>query len=128
MTGVYKHDGAYAREHGELALFRESLNTNMACVEAITEALAGGYNGGEAEALEVEFGAERLAYVLANTVQGKAWDERFSKANKEWAATVEITHLPDGCGGDRTYYFIVDRAHPCYVNELITDFRERLEV
>ena len=127
MTRVYKHNGAYAREHGELVLFRESLNANIACAEAIAEALAGGYNGGEAETLEAEFGAERLAYVLANTVQGKAWDERFSKANKEWAATVEITHLPDGLGGDRTCYFIVDRAHPCYVNELITDFRKGLE-
>ena len=50
----------------------------------------------------------RTLYVLANTVQQKDWDERFSPANKAWAKTVEIPSNPDGFGGERNLDFVVD--------------------
>ena len=37
-----------------------------------------------------QFGYTRALYVLANTVQQKDWDGRFSSANKTWAKTVDI--------------------------------------
>ena len=37
-----------------------------------------------------QFGYTRSLYVLANTVQQKDWDGRFSPANKAWAKTVDI--------------------------------------
>lgn len=37
-----------------------------------------------------QFGAERVLYVLANTIQQKEWDGRFTYPNKEWAKTVSI--------------------------------------
>ena len=30
-TPLYRHDAAYAREHGELPLYRESYQANIAC-------------------------------------------------------------------------------------------------
>lgn len=50
----------------------------------------------------------RTLYVLANTVQQKDWDERFSPANKAWAKTVDIPSNPDGFGGERNLDFVVD--------------------
>ena len=39
-TPLYRHDAAYAREHGELSLYRESYQANIACKEAIEEAIS----------------------------------------------------------------------------------------
>ena len=42
-TPLYRHDAAYAREHGELPLYRESYQANIACKEAIEEAISENY-------------------------------------------------------------------------------------
>ena len=34
------------------------------------------------------YGMERVAMVLANTVQLQDWDGRYSRRNKEWAKTI----------------------------------------
>ena len=39
-TPVYFHSGAYAQEHGELDQYRASRKANMACKEAIEQAIA----------------------------------------------------------------------------------------
>lgn len=36
----------------------------------------------------VSYGMERVACVLANTVQLQDWDGRYSRRNKEWAKTI----------------------------------------
>ena len=46
--------------------------------------------------------------MLANTVQQKDWDGRFSSANKTWAKTVDIPPNPDGFGGERNRDFVVN--------------------
>ncbi len=50
-------------------------------------------------------------YVLANTVQQKDWDGRFSPRNKDWAKTIPIHANPDAWGSDRNCQFVVD-SHP----------------
>ena len=50
----------------------------------------------------------RTLYVLANTVQQKDWDGRFSPANKTWAKTVDIPPNPDSFGGERNLDFVVN--------------------
>ena len=42
-TPLYRHDAAYAREHDELPLYRESYQANIACKEAIEEAISENY-------------------------------------------------------------------------------------
>lgn len=42
-TPLYRHDAAYAREHGELPLYRESYQANIACKEAIEKAINDNY-------------------------------------------------------------------------------------
>ena len=55
-----------------------------------------------------QFGYTRTLYVLANTVQQKDWDGRFSPANKTWAKTVDIPPNPDSFGGERSLDFVVN--------------------
>ena len=70
-----------------------------------------------------QFGYTCTLYVLANTVQQKEWDGRFSPANKAWAKTVDIPPNPDGFGGDRNLDFVVD-SHPGLVDLFLSQARQ----
>ena len=61
--------------------------------------------------------------MLANTVQQKEWDERFSPANKAWARTVDIPSNPDGFGGERNLDFVVD-SHSGLVDLFLSQARQ----
>ena len=118
-TAVYKHTAAYALEHGELEQYRASLQANIACKNAIEAAIRQHFDGmhlNEAAVTEVvsAYGKERVCYVVANTLQQKSWDERFSSSNKEWAAQFEIAAAvrPDY---DSRGAFVVD-SHPAVLD------------
>lgn len=72
---VYTQSGTYAHEHGELEQYRASNEANMACKQAVEDAIRDHYSGysldGKAAVAEVvnAFGIERTMYILANTVQ-----------------------------------------------------------
>ncbi len=91
---IYQHTGEYAREHGELDAFHASRQANVACKEAIEASIRAGYDGmhlhADVKGVLAEFGPERVSYVLAATIQSKDWDERFSRANKAWAAAIPM--------------------------------------
>ena len=96
---LYRHDAAYAREQGDLDLYRASRRANIACKEAIEASISEHYRDNRLDKDAVpqvieQFGYTRTLYVLANTVQQKDWDERFSPANKAWARTVDIPPQP----------------------------------
>ena len=124
---VYGQTGMYAREHGELEQFRQSNVANIACRAAIEKAIAENFDGmrlrnDAAEPVLSEFGSERLMFVLANTVQHKEWDGRFSRENKAWAAAFSIE--PDVVMGmDRRLQFIVN-SHPAVLDGFIRMARE----
>ena len=118
-TDLYKHTAAYACEHGELEQYRASLQANIACKNAIEAAIRQHFDGmylNEAAVTEVvsAYGKERICYVVANTLQQKSWDERFSPSNKEWAAQFEIAAAvrPDY---DSRGAFVVDN-HPAVLD------------
>ena len=119
---VYRQTGMYAREHGELDQFRQSNVANIACRAAIEKAISENFDGMRLRADAVaqvlsEFGADRVQFVLANTVQQKSWDGRFSRENKAWAAAFSIE--PDVVMGmDRRVQFIVN-SHPAVLNGFI---------
>ena len=124
---VYRQTGMYAREHGELEQFRQSNVANIACRAAIEKAIAENFDGmrlrtDAAEPVLSEFGSERVMFVLANTVQHKDWDGRFSRENKAWAAAFLIE--PDVIMGmDRRVQFIVN-SHPAVLDGFIRMARE----
>ena len=124
---VYRQTGMYAREHGELEQFRQSNVANIACRAAIEMAIAENFDGmrlgaDAAEPVLSEFGSERVMFVLANTVQHKDWDGRFSRENKAWAAAFVIE--PDVVMGmDLRVQFIVN-SHPAVLDGFIRMARE----
>ncbi|OLA09757.1 MAG: hypothetical protein BHV90_01515 [Clostridiales bacterium 42_27] len=92
-TPVYPHSAAYAREHRELEQYRVSNNANLQCKESIEAAVREHFDGmylshDAAKGVIETYGMERVALVLANTVQLQDWDGRYSRRNKEWAKTI----------------------------------------
>lgn len=113
---IYPHSAAYASEHGEMAQYRASLQANLACKEAIEQAISAHYGDNrlntEAAVKEVleKFDPERVQVILANTVLKKEHDGRISRDNKAWAKTIP---LPDEGGDPRhSYVLVVDKVNP----------------
>ena len=83
---LYRHSAEYAIEHGELALYRESHRANKACSAEIEKTIYENYKDNRLDTknnsvqLGQNFTMERVAYVLANTIQIKSHDGRISDA------------------------------------------------
>jgi hypothetical protein len=87
---VYLHPADYAREHGEIHLYRQSNRLNRECAQAIDAAINVNWDGSKlnpegARLVLKQYGIQRVAMVLANTLSYKDYDLRFSSANREWA-------------------------------------------
>ena len=127
---IYRNTAAYARETGEQRLYFASRNANEDCAHAIGKAIGAHYDGCHLdtdaiiETVTAEYGAERVAYVLANTAQVMAEDGRMSRANVEWAQAIDVT-----IDRDRNVGFAVtaELAHATLVDALVTAYREALE-
>lgn len=131
-TPLYMQTGSYARENGELDQFRASHRANMACKEAIETAIRDNYRDNrldDAAAKQVldTFGSERTSYVLSATIRDKDWDERISRDNKSWAATVPVIPNKDGWGNDRNTDYVVS-SHSGLVNLFVTQTRKEISV
>lgn len=117
---VYLCSATYARENGELDAFRASDRANMACRDAIEDAIFSHYADNRLDTSCVKdvisrFGMERTAFILANTVQTKDWDGRIYPSNKEWAKTYIVPK-------DNAY--VCSQAHPGLINLFVTQFRK----
>ncbi len=127
---VYNHSGTYAHEHGELEAYRASRNANIACRDAIDDAISRHYNDNSLHADAVtevidSFGFERTMYILANTVRQQNWDGRYSSSNKKWAQTIDVCENPDGFGNDRQCELVL-RSHPGLINIFTSEARHQL--
>ena len=123
-TPVYLHSARYAREHGELAVYRESHKANVLCKEAIEDAISENYHDNRldpdcAKGVLDRFGADRAFFILSYTVWEKDWDGRFSQDNKQWAKNYfdsnTTTSFEPG--------YKVTRAHPGLVDLFINQAR-----
>lgn len=123
---VYKQSAEYAIEHDELPAYRESFRVNMACRDALESAIHESYHdycldtGKAAAQVAAQFGMERVAYVLANTVRAFDHDGRISRDNKAWAQTVPVCTDADEWGHERSRYFLVSQVNPGLVNLLVS--------
>ena len=127
-TQLYIYPASYAREHGELEQYRASYKANIACKEAIEQAIADNYRDnrlGSACVQQVlqQFDYGRIFYVLANTVRQKDYDGRISRDNKAWAQTIPVCEDKGGFGYDRNVYFVVDRSHTGLMDLFLTRAR-----
>lgn len=115
---VYPYPLDYAVENGELEQYHLSRKANIACKDAIEQAIAEHYADNSlntataVQQVADAFGYDRMLYVLAVTVQHKSWDGRFSDSNKAWAASIPVMEDRTDGSADRNVYYVVDRAHP----------------
>ena len=120
---VYRHPPETARESDELDLYRQSLKLNRECAAAVDKAISDSnykpqhYDLKAAAKTAVEaYGAERVEWVLANTVQKQHYDGRYSSSNKAWAKDFDIPEKASDfhCS-----------AHPVLLDGLISRVREK---
>ncbi len=102
-TPIYQYPVRYARENGELEQYRASLAAHEACKRAIDEAIRDGWDGmnfapGTARKVLLQFGPERVSFVLAYTVRERQDDTRITGHNQSWAKTIPLYGLQGGRG------------------------------
>ncbi|MDD3227653.1 MAG: DUF3849 domain-containing protein [Oscillospiraceae bacterium] len=123
---VYPYSFAEAKRLDELDRWKESHKENISCKKSIEEAIRNGFDGMHLQqdcAAEVvsQFGYHRTAYVLANSLQCKEYDGRFSRDNHAWAKTVSIA--PDQSSySNRNLDFAVD-SHPAVLDGFVNQYR-----
>lgn len=128
-TPIYLQSGEHARENNELHLFRASYKANVACKEALEEAINGNYADNRLNTAAIyddvvsKFGAERVKFVLATTIQHKDWDQRFSRGNRAWAQTVPMEAGFGSREKDHSVYYVVD-THSVLTDAFVSHFRK----
>ena len=122
---LYRGSLAEARRRNQIDLWQESLRENIRCKDAIEEAIRRDFDGMHMrfdciEPMIRNFGFLRIAWVLANTLQQKNWDGRFSSQNRAWAAQFPVPNE------DRVIQYIVE-SHPAVLNGFVSEYREVLQ-
>ena len=122
---LYRGSLAEARRRNQIDLWQESLRENIRCKDAIEEAIRRDFDGMHMrfdciEPMIRDFGFLRIAWVLANTLQQKNWDGRFSSQNRAWAAQFPVPKE------DRVIQYIVE-SHPAVLNGFVSEYREVLQ-
>ena len=118
---VYREAAMYAFEAGELSAYRTSMQANMDCKEAIEQTINDYYGNNRlatesaVKSILEKFSPERVAYVLAQTIQQKDHDGRISPDCKEWAKGM------DG-SPDHATQLIIDSVNPGLVSLFTEEF------
>ena len=125
-TYLYPYSAKEARERNELSLWRESHRANIACREAIEDAIRRSFDGMHLDKDCItpvldEYGYKRTAWVLANTLHELKWDGRFSPANKQWA---ERRYIPQD---ERYNAAITVRSHPAVLDGFVSFYRKAVQ-
>lgn len=125
---VYRHTLAYAAEHGAADEYLDSRKLNIDCKRAVEGAIRSHFDGMHlahdvVDGVLEEYGPERLAFVLACTVQYKESDGRFSRDTKEWAESIPIPENM-GRGTDLNHDYVVE-SHPAVLDGFIGIAREK---
>ena len=124
---LYTHTLPYAMEHGRADDYLESRKRNLDCKKAIEDAIRKNFDGvhlSHDAAREVlkEYGAERVVFILANTVQHLEYDGRFSVGNRAWAKGYEIPENVSR-GMDLNADYVLN-SHPAVLDGFIGLTRE----
>ncbi|WP_317854455.1 DUF3849 domain-containing protein [Chakrabartyella piscis] len=120
---VYPYSRNEAKRLEEVERWEQSHQENIACKNFIEKTIDENYKDNRlhqdsANKVIEQFGYKRTAYVLANSVNHKSSDGRFSRANKEWAKTVYIPKEKNHLNAD----FAVD-SHPTLLDGFINQYQ-----
>jgi hypothetical protein len=120
---LYPDSASDAAERNEITMWRASFRANIACKQAIESSIRQSFDGMYladdcAKGVIQEFGFKRVNFVLANTLQLKSYDERFSLKNREWGARFFIPTDPN-----HNADFAVN-SHPAVLDGFIQQARQ----
>lgn len=127
---VYKYSWEEALARGEAERFRQSHRMNIACKQAVEAAVRAGFDGlrlkeGCIRIVLEEYGTDRMEWVLANTINRKSFEGRFSRRNREWAKGIPVPGSP-AYGFDLRDEFVVE-SHPAVLDGFIDLYRKEQE-
>lgn len=116
VVPIFKGSWMEARDQDVIDLLRRSNQANAACAKAIEKVIDEKWDGvklkaGCAAPIIEEFGINRTMYVLANTLQLKQYDGRFSRENMAWAQMIQIEQTPREQPAERRYSWEIG-SHP----------------
>lgn len=122
---IYYQTLKFAREHDEIDICRKSREEDLRCRDTIEKLVDGNYYNNHFDSAKVvkeaviEFGLERVKFILANTVQQRDWDGRISEVSKRWAKSVPVSL-------DEEYNtkILLCKIHSVLLNALIDEIRE----
>ena len=130
---VYRQTWEYAQENHQEETYRASLKANIACKDSIEFAISRYYhiNGYTldtkscAKELIQEYGLDRVAYVMANTLLYKRYDGRISPENLNWARTLSVVYEPIEAGrGTVNARYVVSSCNTGLTDLLATRIRK----
>lgn len=126
---LYRQPITYAVEHGEKDTYRKSWELNQDCKKAVEESVSRNFDGMHLDKDAVkpvlkEYGAERLSFILANTLKQEEWDARFSRDNVAW--TTEFFNSEDMDYGAEGNVYLSLNSHPAVLNGFIDLFRREV--
>ena len=133
---LYHQTGEYAQAHGELDAYLDSYQENIACRDAIDDAVSSNYDcqtwtldtKNAVRQVSGQFGFDRMLYVLAVSIQHRESDGQISLENFRWAESVHI--IPDTVSWNvrinRNHDFLVG-THSGLLNMLVTTARKSYE-
>ncbi len=123
---VYMYPPDVARANYEMDVFHQSRKLNAECAKAIDTAIKDSnyelyhYDLKTAAKTVIdEYGADRVAWVLANTIQKQHYDGRYSSSNRSWAKGFDIPK-------EASNFFL--NSHPAIIDGFINRFREAVAV
>ena len=125
----YGHTLSYAAGHGEADKYLESRKLDRECKGAIEETIRQNFDGMHlkhdiVKPLAEQYGSERMAFILANTLQQESWDGRFSRDNKAWASEIPISEdIVHGMDMNRE---LIVSSHPAVLDGFIDMFRSEV--
>lgn len=127
---LYLYDLTYAMEHGEADAYLDSRKLNIDCKNAIEQTIRDNYDGwtlkqDTAKSVLETYGAERVSFILACTLEYKTSDGRFSMDNKNWGKTITIPQNINR-GVDANLDYVVE-SHPAVLNGFINMTRIQLQ-
>ena len=118
---LYRWSMQDAIAHNEVQDWRDSYRENCDCAKAIERAIAEHYHDNVLEDgtkdIINRYGFDRVNWVLANTLQEKSHDGRFSRDNKAWANDFFIPN------DDMRWHFCVE-SHPGLTDIFINQARK----
>lgn len=126
---VYPYSYEEARARGQTAQHRRSYRLNVECALSIRAAstlnLANGHVPiGHVRGVLEDYGPERVMWVLANTIQLRKDDTRYTEDSRRWAENFPIPADPYKNGNLRFGYII--EGWPPYVMEFLNLAREEI--